>query len=343
MVKYTGGSAAYARTMGMRPVPFKRPGRRRTRLTGWKKGVRPRLGMRVRRGAYTATRQKRKLYGNGKKTGENSSMSYARAGRSWMSRYAKFLYKRVQCRQVDAAHSTGRWESNFGQQTCRDVPSLNSTHLGRLKTAAAGGTVDNNIRLFIGHVKRKLFMRNQSNSVAKVTLYDVVFNRQPTNLLFDSPTECWTKGYNDQGLTDQQLEVGNTPFNSPEFRNFFKVVKVTVINMEPGQQHEHTFIHRINRVVDSTSFDHSSMVFYRGLTSFTMPVFHGSLCHESASPNTVSYLPVVMDWSLFNEVHYGWMPQNRPNYAYAATVPKTITDADFMGEADDIDANNIAA
>lgn len=344
MGRYTG-SSAYARTMGMRPVPFRRrPNiKRTTPSTGWKKGARLRLGMRVRRGALTRTKQKRRVFGNGKKTGENSSMSYCKMGKAWMSGYARFLYKKVQSRQVDCKHASGNASSTTGSQAVIFQSSLITSDLANLKSNINGVATDNNIRMFIGHVKRKYILRNQTNTVAKVSIYDLVYKRNPVAASFDSPVELWQKGYTDMGVATQHLEVGNTPFNAPEFRRYMYVKRVTVLNLEPGQQHEHTFIHRINRIVESSEFDNSLVTAIGGLTTTSMAVFHGSLGHESLTAANVSYMPITLDWATMTEVHYGFVVQNKPAYNYTNTVPKTITNFDFMGENQDADMDNIAA
>lgn len=343
MGRFRTSSNAYARAFGLRPVPY-RPRWKRPPLTGLKKGARPRLGMRVRRGSRTQARMRRRLYGTGKRIGPNSSMSFFRFGRRWMSRFVKMLYKKVQSRQVDCFHTTATASSGTGQQGIHEWSSLKGNELIRLKTTANRGvTTDNNIRLFIGHVKRRMLYRNQTNTVCKLTLYEIVYKRQASITTIDEPNESWAKGYTDFLLTNQHLEVGNTPFNSPEFRTYFYVKKVIVVNLEPGQQHEHTVIHRINRIVDSTMWDQSQSIFQKDLTSWTMAVFHGSLGHESATPSTISYVPITLDMSCHSEIHFGFIEQNQPGYRYTAAIPKTVADFDFMGEADDVDASNITA
>lgn len=257
----------------------------------------------------------------------------------------KVLYKKVQARQLDSTHSAGTSSSSTGQQGIFELIALTTGQLNRMKTVCSGGaSTDNDTTMFVGHVKKKYFFRNQSNTVAKLTLYDITLKRQPQTALCDTVVECWSKGYFDMGLTLQHLEVGSTPFNSPEFKTFFRTHRVTVVNLEPGQQHEHTTIHRINRVISSSMFDTSSISAHiAGFTSYLVGVYNGSLGHESATPTTVSYMPITIDYTVHHEVHFGYIPQNRPSYAYLSSIPKNITDFDFMGEADDVDTSIVAA
>lgn len=335
MTKYV--ASTYARTMGLRPGQYRR--RPRKVRAAIKKSARPRMGARVRIGAPTKTQFKKKLFGSGRKTGENSSMSYCKTGRPWMSRYMMQLYKKVQSRQVDSKVSVGNATSSTGLQQIFFQSSLLPADLTRMKTLAAGGTATaNTVRFFIGHVKRKMCIRNQTNTVAKVSIYDMVYKRNPMDNAFDSPVELWSKGYTDMGRTNQHLQVHTTPFKSPEFNRYISVKKVTVMHLEAGQQHEHTFIHRVNRVIDSTEFDNASNISaIGGLTSTTMIVFHGSLGHDKAAPATVTYIPITLDWTLHSEASFGIISRNTPSYEYDGTIPTTVTDMDFMGDADDVE------
>lgn len=74
-----------------------------------------------------------------------------------------------------------------------------------------------------------------------------------------------------------------------------------------------------------------------------MIVFHGSLGHESLTPATVSTLPVTIDQMVIREWSYSYMETPPPTHLRTDGLPTTIVDFDHMGEAGDVDADNIVA
>lgn len=280
------------------------------------------------------------------RNGDNSSVSKANIyGRSSMlsSMYRRLLGIQSRMR-TDSGRTTGivGKQQNFSLATLRlaDITDIET----EVKAAAvtAGASASSTVKLYLGWVKDRLHYRNQSNSLTKLTLYDVVCRRNPPSTVVDEPVETWNLGITDQGGTDS-LELGETPFKSPYFKRYFSVAKVTVVDLEPGQQHEHIRFHRINRVVSSVEWDRLTTTTVPWLTSYTMAVFHGSLIHESATPNTVTYHSSVIDWARSVEVRYGYIPFNTMRVQAPVGFPSAIVDADFMGEDQDIDANVINA
>lgn len=341
---YRTGAVSFARgpalpQMGYRP--------RRPRRTIYKKpqtGAPLRKGLRVRRGAKgaTATRQRRRKINTARKTGDNSSLSYTKMLAKWNPQL-KRLYRVVQARQTVASQAGGNSTCSVGRQNVTAFTCLSATTLGSLKANVNGGATDNAVRMFLGSAKLKVSLRNQTNSVAKITLYDIVCKRAGPSFSLDSPIEAWTKGYTDMGITNPEQILGQTPSHSPEFRNLFYTHKVTTFMMEPGQQHDHTFYRTINRVVDSTLWDNLQGQSCPGLTFFTMVVFNGTLIHESATPTTVTTCGVTLDHVFTFEIDYGFMQSNKPFYQQLAQVTNTIVDPDFMGETQDADVNVTSA
>lgn len=215
-----------------------------------------------------------------------------------------------------------------------------------MKTVAQGGTaIENATRMFIGHVKHTLTFKNQTNMAGKVTLYDITIKRNPVGTAVDIPTELWDKGFTDMSVTTQRSNVGATPFRSEEFRTYCRVRRVTVIPLEPGQQHVHTVIQRVNRVIDSTVWANvtSGLSSIAGLTSFILMSFHGGLAHDTTATTSVTYAPIRLDWVSQREFHFGFIQQNRPSYSLTDTVPTGLANLDFMGENQDADVDPIDA
>lgn len=306
----------------------------------------PRMGRRVRPKlsasrtlTKTKTEQKRSLPGV-TKTGDNSSMSYFTFGDP-VSFYLKRLFRYMQGRKTTVSNSSSYLTSGTGVQASIQLSILNSTNLNSIKLEAnAGVATANALKLYLGYAKHRLVFKNQSNCVGKVQIYDIV-SKYITDTSIDSPIEAWTKGYTDLGLATQPTIIGNTPFNSPEFRRCFNVKSVRTFNVEPGQQHEHTVIHKINRVYNTTVWDNiGTQASVKGITSWIMVVFQGSLGHETDNTK-ITYMPMKLDYVQHTEYNYGFIPYSTPSYTNTNNLSTAVVDFDFMGETADADVNNV--
>nr|QXN75690.1 MAG: capsid protein [Virus sp.] len=238
--------------------------------------------------------------------GENTSMSACYLGkrtrgmRSMLSATGTGGVKKLYANAVGMHDSTTGVQTNFtvGTLSRVDLNAIKTNLDADLPTEFKYGT--NDMKIFFGEVTSRLHLKNQTNHVACVVLYDIIPKRTSDNTTIDTPVEAWTTGLLQQGLASYSTYPGNSPYESKEFQKRFSVVKSTRLYMEPGEQHEHVFVRRLNRVVSSTLFDSSSAnagetIF--GLTGYTMVVVYGSIGHfDTDVPTTVSYMPVRLDW-----------------------------------------------
>lgn len=244
-------------------------------------------------------------------------------------------------KQTVGANSSGNVACTVGTQGTHQLFILPKSSLTLMESTAAGAATVNPVRLFIYGVKFTYSVRNQSNANAKCTLYDIVTRKDPVTAAIDSPVEAWDKGMADFGMFTPSNVVGQTPFRSPEFRQYFRVQKVTSFNLEPGQQHEHVVHNKYNKMISSERFQNVPGTTAAGLTRFSLLVFHGSLAHETAPPNAVTTTAVGLDWYQRTEFTYGFIEKVQPTYAFTDALPKTVTNLDMMVEQDDQDGDPI--
>ena len=301
----------------------------------------PRSGRRVRRRvarSYTSVKRRRwRRRVAPAKSGDNSSHSKCVTGRRW-SKLNGALFKKVMGLQTKCFNASYYWSSQVGGQGAYQISGLDRTMLQAVKTTLVGST-SNNCKIFLGYYKLRVHLKNQSNVVGKLTIYDIVTKFNPFVSSCDTPTESWNKGLGDMStgaVTASCNMIGATPYVSPEFKKFFSIRKVTIVDMEPGQQHEHVRFHRVNRVINSTDFDDSPQVSIRGMTVFTLFVFHGSLMHEALDASKVTYSPMKLDYALTHECKFGSLSDTLPSYSVETAFPSTVVDGDVMGEAQDV-------
>ena len=348
MARGQGWVSNYGFGRNTQPVPFRRR-RPPSRLVA-KVGAPLRMGGRTRTSGRTMTkRRKKKKVTKIHKRSENSSASQVRFGKYKIPTGTRTLLKSVIARRHDMEIRSTNATSTTGVQGLQVFTTLDKDHLIQMKTDCAGGTAtDNEITFFLKSVKRQQFYKNQSNHVVKLTLYDCVAKSQAPAVAVDTVSECWSKGLLDAnpGGNVTVADIGQTPHKSAEFRLYWRIERVTTIYLEPGQQHEHTLIQSINRIVKSTMFDHNALVAsIPGLTTTTLAVFVGSIGHDSTVASRVSFMPATIDVAMKREIQYSVLPSSTSKIVYSNLLPTPalIANFDFMGETQDADVDPMAA
>nr|WDW25933.1 MAG: putative capsid protein [Canine stool-associated circular genome virus] len=276
--------------------------------------------------------------------GDNATSSYRSVGGSRLSPVLRTIMRKIVQSETVNTVQAGTLSCGYGVQGHSTFSILDKPTLTAMETAANDGTAtDNSLRLFLKKAKVIYTLRNQTNTNAVVKLYDIVCKRDPPSTVMDHPREAWNKGLTDLGISNGYDIVGATPFKSPEFNHLFRVLGVTSLQLEPGMQHVHTVYHHYNKLFSTVRTQNVPGVTVAGFTRFIMPVFHGSLIHESLTPTSVTTAGIKLDYMVRNEYSFGYLVQNSPTYSIIDLLPKSITDPDFMGETGDADANvNIA-
>lgn len=321
------------------PFKRKRPGPPTTTGTGAPLRLGRRVRLRTGARSFTATRRRRPKVGNPVKRGENSSASSCRYG--YRNRIARTVYKRITGRRTDYSNSMATGTSTMGRQGILQFNWGQASEITAIKTAGLGGTSSAlPYKIFIGYVKQKLTLRNQSNNLVRMCIYDITFKRFPFGTATDTPLEAWNKGMLDFGVTDQSTYPYATPFRSPEFGKLFRVVRSTAVHMEPGQQHEHTVYKRINTLSTTDRIDNSvSNAFLPPYALFTLVTFVGALVSDSTSTTAapiVSYGTGQLDAVVQIEVSSGFLHNTDPAFVRGTnTLVTSMANPRFMGEQDD--------
>ena len=154
-------------------------------------------------------------------------------------------------------------------------------------------------RTLLETVSGETMLQNQCNVNVRVILYDIICRRDldsqtaiswgPTN-----PTVAWDTGYQDAGATLANAKnLGSTPFQSPLFTDYFKVLKATHILMAPGQTHVHRIKFSPNKLLHGEVHKYSNAN-HKGLTCYQMMVISGCPCDNNST--TVSTADAKIDY-----------------------------------------------
>jgi len=137
-------------------------------------------------------------------------------------------------------------------------------------------------RGYIKSVSGSLEIANLSNVSVQLTLYDIVARRdlQGTDAAgdADTPTAAWlnvndTGGSDIGGFVKSYTNINGTPFDSPEFCQKFKILRVTKAAVSTGTTHTHYVNFNLNWLLNKEY--QQAYNGYRGKTHFTVVVAKG--------------------------------------------------------------------
>lgn len=130
--------------------------------------------------------------------------------------------------------------------------------------------------------------------------------------------------------------VGSTPFQSKQFREYWKVQKVTNIALRPGETHKHYVKNHCNVSIESDRINTNNK-YYAGITRATLVAVTGLPIRSAATPSQVT--TGAVDIGLVFERHYKYC-QFAPASSTIVTynnVSSTMTD----GRAVNIDSGAV--
>lgn len=174
---------------------------------------------------------------------------------------------------------------------------------------------------------------NSTNAVCRMLLFDIVPRTDIYNTSGDanSPVNAWSDGFSDEisgGTGGQAQIVGAMPFASVKFCHFFKVLKITNINLAPGQMHVHRVKHTPNKIINNEVLSQGNVSSLRGLTLHHMGVFYGQPVLDAGGGVTTEATKILCIRKFSYEVSY--LPNNMTslvmNNNLSATAGANIED-----------------
>lgn len=167
-------------------------------------------------------------------------------------------------------------------------------------------------KLYLKSCNSEMMITNQTNDVVNITLYDVVARRDLTGnsaneALYITPDLAWQQGCIDAGASSVYSTVGSTPFQTPGFTEFFKIRKITHVDLHSGGHHRHRQIYDSrcmfsNEIVTELA---SSGGVLGGRSAFTLVVAHGFPVNSTGT-STVSTASGKIVWA--QKLQYEYMP-----------------------------------
>lgn len=266
-------------------------------------------------------KQQRRWNGGGaaqSDTGISSSSSHfkSRPGNNWMKKFKKILAPQYM--------DTAAFDALATTSGLQNVKSVNLTYIGTAATPALFSKTDmgncfqilnaqdpaspivpntnsTTRRMMVKQVISTTRIKNMTNMPVKITLYDCTPRRDQNSTTVGLPETTWANGVLDEALalannTNAQLDQmpGATPFQSEQFCQAYRVLKVTKFELHPGSEHKH-FISVKPKGLFNAELQ-NNWNYYRGLTRFLLVVVEGGIVDTAGATNIVSTSDAKIDF-----------------------------------------------
>lgn len=237
-------------------------------------------------GSYTTTQKKKKKIIFTGAAGFSKSSRFTRT----TGRVTKDILKQPQTKykviatggNVAGNASQGVFSFRFGAQPDTALLFNNAA----VDTGQAVNTTSFTKHLYIGSIMIKTLFTNQCLDTCKLRIYDLVCKQSQVLGSYVTPEQQWANGVGAQQgpNTNSQFFPGDTPSQYKTFNQYWWIVGYQDVVMQPGSNHEHIWIKKVNKVYDYQNIQLNTA--QRGLTMATMFVHHG-MPHDDTTANSV--------------------------------------------------------
>lgn len=122
---------------------------------------------------------------------------------------------------------------------------------------------------------------NMSEMAVEYEIYDLVAKQDRDTYI--APDALWQSDYNNTGGSSAAVSLTSTPWTKPTdsklFSEAWRIAHVTKVEMSAGENHKHTFVNHINRVVDSSMFKQFGVL--KNITTAYMIICRGSVVSDT--------------------------------------------------------------
>lgn len=182
-------------------------------------------------------------------------------------------------------------------------------------------------RYFIKSLSERYLLTNATNAPCELTIYDIVTRRDSLY----NPQTCWADGLtNVQGATINITRdtPACTPYMSPEFTKFFKVVRQKRVILSGGATHIHQKYVRRPIYIDMQcvyAFGTQNLVALRGKTMFTLIVVSGIAANDSTDKTQIETSQAKINMVLRQVYSYQWVDDNHYSMLGTTTMATGFT------------------
>lgn len=169
-----------------------------------------------------------------------------------------------------------------------DLLSLQQTYTGGVSGAR---------KMLLESYDCEVSLANASATSCEFTIYDLIARKDCVTAATANPKTSWLQGISDEisgaGVTKYQ-QVGALPTQSDLFNQYWKIKKITKIELSPGGIHRHRTHMKPNRVIHE---EYISNVAYaiKDVSSAFLIVQKGQPTHDSTTKTQIRLSPSSLD------------------------------------------------
>lgn len=193
------------------------------------------------------------------------------------------------------------------------------TRAGKTTTAVA--------KLIAESVYAECVMTNCFKSNCFVTIYDCIA-RKDIGSNNNTPLQSWSTGDSKENASSTITTLGQMPFESESFNQFWKVVRQTKVTLAQGATHRHCVSGSPNRTLSSTYTDEVYGV--KGLTYGILIIIHGQPANDSVTQTQVRLGSAGLNIVYRYEYDFKSLDYNLTNTVYTNNLGTSFTTAEQM-------------
>lgn len=258
----------------------------------------------------TLVERKRRLQPIDHKTIQNAGgiVTQSKFGSYRKPNFSALVRKHASSPNYSIVNQPGSFSALSGFQGFQFFPLMRQGELQPILNAMPAQAPAGNAtrRFLLERVQANIVYTNASSASCTVDLYDIA-----TKLDNDlSISNAWQNGIAMETTlpagTPPVAVLGVKPWQSQQFKEFFKVVRTTHVNLAAGASHRHNIslgpniLLKEQRVLENVN--------YAGLTYFTLAVVKGvPVCDDNDVPRLVSTAPITIDRVSEVNMKYRWI------------------------------------
>ena len=221
-------------------------------------------------------------------------------------------------------NEAGRLTSAVGQQNFNNiVTTFENTTLNNISISISSSLTQ---RLILMSATVETLFTNVGLGTARVILYDIIVRKDLVTTASSTPASTLKNFYGDEtgGSNVNYLVPGITPFSNDTFTQFYKVLKMTHIDLAQGQTHVHKCHFGANKIMNREAFNQSQYGL-KGLTCFTLIQQSGCPANDSTTKTQVSLGATAIDYVTKYQIKYTSMQDAVTNMTPYQVIPTAFT------------------
>lgn len=192
--------------------------------------------------------------------------------------------------------------------------------------APSSGTGNGTTKVYFKSCYSEVMLQNTTNAVVRVQLWNTLPKRdiyQDPSAATLTPVQAWTEGLKIQtsGSVGNEIQyVGSRPTDAKLFNDYYRVGKVTYLDLAPGQVHYHRMHYKIDRFIALEMLNAANLYTLRGWALGTMIVAYGEPMADVAGTSTTT-APVRIHAIATANYHFSYIKSNSSYSTNANNLP----------------------